>query len=69
MLYRYTYVYGFLVHQALLFYLPVYFWRAMNARSGLDLNAVIETGEAFQVADKIESKNSNLEAIAAQMDR
>ena len=41
----------------------------MNARSGLDLNAVIETGEAFQVADKIESKNSNLEAIAAQMDR
>ena len=71
-----TYMYMYiLVHvccynmQALLFYFPVFVWRSATARSGLDLNMLIETGESFQVADKVADKEQNLEHMTQQMTR
>ena len=65
----YIHVYFVYNMQALLFYFPVFVWRSATARSGLDLNMLIETGESFQVADKVADKEQNLEHMTQQMTR
>ena len=55
--------------QALLFYLPVLVWRSMNARAGIDLNSIVEAGETFQNAEKLEGRDNMLKFMTKQVDR
>lgn len=58
-----------LVGQALLFYLPVVFWRSLNKRSGVDVDNIVESAETFQLCNKTDERKNNLNSITLQMQR
>ena len=55
--------------QALLFYLPIVFWRAKNDDTGMDMNDVIESAEKVQQVTTEEDRNRKLKNLATQTDR
>jgi len=58
-----------LLVQALLFYLPCVLWRTLNARSGIDLNNIVEASESFQNSAVAASKEKTMEYLVRQINR
>ena len=66
----YQWVPVILLVQGLLFYLPCLFWRSMNARSGIDVNNVVESAEVLHDTQKSEEEQKKtLERIVKQTKR
>ncbi|ESN98774.1 hypothetical protein HELRODRAFT_185033 [Helobdella robusta] len=55
--------------QGLLCYLPILLWRCLNDKSGIDVNTVVEAGEAFTNAEIAESREKTLTHMTRQLDR
>ena len=45
------------------------FWRSLNARSGVDVNNIVESGETFQNIELAEGKEKTMGYMTEQMDR
>ena len=58
-----------LLVQALLFYLPIFVWRTLNAHAGVDVGSVVQAGHTFTNTDKIEKREDTLDKMTKQMDR
>jgi len=58
-----------LLLQALFFYMPIMIWRTLNARAGVDLNNIVESGETFANLEKAEARDKTMEYMTNQMDR
>eukprot|EP00918_Siedleckia_nematoides_P008653 GHVU01018965.1.p1 GENE.GHVU01018965.1~~GHVU01018965.1.p1 ORF type:complete len:381 (+),score=52.71 GHVU01018965.1:1-1143(+) len=65
----YQYVPIILMVQAVMFYMPICFWRALNFRSGIDVNDVVETSEKVQRSKEDEDKKKTMDFLARNMDR
>jgi innexin len=58
-----------LLVQALLFYMPILFWRGLNSHSGIDVSNIVESGETFTNTEMIETRDKTLNLMTKQMDR
>lgn len=58
-----------LLTQALLFYLPRITWRSLNNKTAIDVDNIVDQANAFQKAEKQESKDETMGYMVKQMDR
>lgn len=58
-----------LMFQALLFFLPIVLWRNLNARTGIDMNDIIETAEKVQICEDLQSRENRLKLLTQQSHR
>ena len=65
----YQWVPFILMCQALLFYLPIMFWRTLNGRTGIDLNSIVEAAEKLEDAEQGDDRDKILRNMAKQMHR
>jgi len=55
--------------QSFFYYLPILVWRSMNARAGIELNSLVESGEKYTLAENTEKKEEIMKKMITQMDR
>lgn len=65
----YQWVPFILMCQALLFYLPIMFWRTLNGRTGIDLNSIVKAAEKLDDAERGDDREKILCNMAKQMHR
>ena len=58
-----------LLGQALLFFLPCLLWRAMNDRSGVTINSIVEEGWTFYESETAGEKEERLQRIIRHFHR
>lgn len=58
-----------LLGQALLFYLPIVFWRTSNSKVGVDVDNIVESSETFQFVGNCTKKEKTIASMTTQMDR
>ena len=49
--------------------MPIMIWRTLNARAGVDLNNIVESGETFTNLEKAEARDKTMSYMTSQMDR
>ena len=65
----YQWVPMILLAQALLFYLPCFFWRTLNNKTGIDVDNVIKSANEAQRTAYAEQKDKMISFITRSMDR
>ncbi len=58
-----------LLGQALFFYMPRIVWRALNNKTAIDVDNIVEQATKFQKAEMADKKESTMGVMHAQMDR
>nr|AFC34067.1 INX8 [Hirudo verbana] len=58
-----------LLGQALLFYFPSFIWHALNSKSGVDADSILETAHRLERTDSMETRNKIMRMMTKQIDR
>ncbi|ELT95954.1 hypothetical protein CAPTEDRAFT_186678 [Capitella teleta] len=58
-----------LLLQAIMFYAPIFIWRSLNSKTGINVNAIVESAELYQRSDDLEERTKTLNFTVRLMDR